>query len=321
VRLVNLSAAHFHLLLNHTPTIGFGVGIVLYVAALFERSDSLKRASLVLLFLTAVLAIPTYLTGNFTEIQICPKGACIADVSVALIRAHEDAALLAFAFMEVTGFFAWLGLWQLRWQASLPRRTAAALLLLSLATFGLMGLAANKGGEIRHSEIHAGATIADEAAGSGVAKHMGEVLSGATGIWWLWPSAEAAHFIGLSLLFTAVMIVCLRVLGLATSLPAAALYQLLPLGMLGFGLNLATGILFFIGKPAMYMSGIFYWKIVLIVVGGVSGLYFTALGKAWTVAPGEQAPLQAKIVAASTIAVWLGVLYCGHMLPFLGGSF
>jgi uncharacterized membrane protein len=319
---LNLSAAHFHLLLNHTPTIGFGIGIALYVAALIERSDSLKRASLVLLFLTAVLAIPTYLTGNFTEIQICPKGECVADVSVALIRAHEDAALLAFAFMEITGFLAWLGLWQLRWQARLPRGNATALLLLSLATFGLMGLAANKGGEIRHSEIQvAGAPIDDGGENTGVAKHMGGVLAGATGIWWLWPSAEATHFVGLSLMFTAVLIISLRVLGLAKSLSAASLYQLLPLGMLGFGLNLTTGILFFIGKPAMYMSGIFYWKIALIVVGGISVLYFTALGRAWTVGPGEDAPLQAKIVAASTMVVWIGVLYCGHMLPFLGRSF
>lgn len=320
--MVNLSAAHFHLLLNHTPTIGFGVGIALYVAALIERSDSLKRASLVLLFLTAVLAIPTYLTGNLTQVQICPSGECMSDVSIARIRAHEDAALVAFAFMEITGFLAWLGLWRLRWQGHLPRRNAMALLVLSLWTFGLMGIAANKGGEIRHAEIHlAGATIAEGSGNSGVAKHMGEVVAGATGIWWLWPGAEATHFVGLSLLFTAVLVINLRVLGLAKSLSAAPLYQLLPLGMLGFGLNLATGILFFIGKPAMYMSGIFYWKIALIVVGGVSVLYFTALGRAWTVGPGEDAPLQAKIVAASTIVVWLGVLYCGHMLPFLGRSF
>jgi uncharacterized membrane protein len=320
-----LNQAHIHLLLNHAPTIGFGVGIAIFVAAWLEQNDSLKRAGLAVMFLTAVVSIPTYLSGNFAELRLCPSGECMPGVSVSLIRAHEDTALLAFVFMEVTGFLAWLGLWQIRWTPRLPSWNATALLVLSLMTFGLMGVAANKGGDIRHSEIQAeglaAAAAAADAGATSIAQTIGGAVSGATGIWWLWPGAETLHFIGLSLLFTAVLIVNLRVLGVARQLSAARLYQLLPLGMFGFGLNLFTGMLFFIGKPAMYMSGIFYWKILLVVLGGINVLYFTAYGKSWTVGPGEDAPPRAKLVAASTIAVWIGVLYCGHMLPFLGRSF
>ena len=42
-----MSPTHIHLLLNHFPTIGFIIGIVLFVAALIARSDHLKVASLV----------------------------------------------------------------------------------------------------------------------------------------------------------------------------------------------------------------------------------------------------------------------------------
>lgn len=318
---MNLSAAHLHLLLNHTPTIGFGVGIALYGAALIEKNDSLKRASLIVLFLTAVLAIPTYISGNFTEFQICPKDVCMPGAVIGVIRAHEDAALMALAAMEVTGFFAWLGLWQLRWKQRLPPWNATTLAVLSVVTFGLMALAANKGGEIRHAEIAGEAVVATAADYTGVARSIGEVLSGATGIWWLWPAAETIHFIGLSLLFGVVLLVNLRLLGVAKRLSGAALHQLLPVGMCGFGLNLATGMLFFIGKPAMYNSWVFYYKIVLVVLGGINVLYFTTLGRAWSVGAGEDAPPSAKLAAASAIAVWFGVLYYGHMLPFLGKSF
>ena len=36
---------------------------------------------------------------------------------------------------------------------------------------------------------------------------------------------------------------------------------------------------------------------------------------------GDDAPLRAKVVAASAIFLWLGVLFCGHMLPFIGNAF
>jgi hypothetical protein len=53
----------------------------------------------------------------------------------------------------------------------------------------------------------------------------------------------------------------------------------------------------------------------------VNVLYFTLLDEVWAVGSGDEAPATAKGVAAGAIAVWLGVLFCGHMLPFLGVSF
>lgn len=60
---MDFNLAHIHLLLNHFPTIGFAIGFALLVIGTFTRSDEIKRASLVILFLIAVIAIPTYLSG------------------------------------------------------------------------------------------------------------------------------------------------------------------------------------------------------------------------------------------------------------------
>src|SRR5262249_16276971 len=133
---------------------------------------------------------------------------------------------------------------------------------------------------------------------------------------------ETLHFVGLSILFTVVLLVDLRILGVARKLPYAALYQMLPLGMLGFGINLVTGMFFFIGAPEQYTKNpVFYWKIVFVVLGAIHILYFMLLDQAWNVGEGDEAPFTAKLVAGSAIFLWVGVLFFGHMLPFLGNAF
>ena len=61
----------------------------------------------------------------------------------------------------------------------------------------------------------------------------------------LWPVLETLHYIGLSLLLGAIGLFDLRVLGVAKAIPPAMLHRLVPLGALGLGVNLLTGICFF----------------------------------------------------------------------------
>jgi len=103
-----MNLAHVHLLLNHFPIIGFAVGLGLFLAGLAGKNYELKRASLVIFFIMAVLSIPAYMSGNAAEETLCspPEYHCITGVSATAIRAHEDAALFAFILMELTGFIA-----------------------------------------------------------------------------------------------------------------------------------------------------------------------------------------------------------------------
>ena len=136
------------------------------------------------------------------------------------------------------------------------------------------------------------------------------------------PTAETLHFIGLCLLFTVVLVVDLRLLGVGKRIPFSAVSQLLPLGMVGFGVNLITGMLFFLALPAQYTGNImFLWKFILVVLAGFNDLYLMLCPASWTVGAGDDAPPNAKIFAASGILLWLGVLFSGHMLPFIGNAF
>src|SRR5436190_1120069 len=90
---MDLSPTHLHLLLNHFPTVGFIIGLTLYVAALYANSDHLKQAALVIFVGVAIITIPTYASGNAAETVICVSELAdpCADTSVSrpLIEEHE----------------------------------------------------------------------------------------------------------------------------------------------------------------------------------------------------------------------------------------
>jgi hypothetical protein len=145
-----------------------------------------------------------------------------------------------------------------------------------------------------------------------------------TGWPWLWPICEVIHFVGLALLVGVTGFLDLRLLGAMRSVPVAAIVDFMPWAVLGFGLNLATGVTFFLGAPEQYVNNVaFYAKMLFIVVAGINAIYFQIMlfKKTRLVAAGERAPVQARVVALVSMGCWLLVMYWGRMLPFVGGAF
>jgi len=139
--------------------------------------------------------------------------------------------------------------------------------------------------------------------------------------YWLWPVLEIIHFIGLSLLLGGLIVIDLRMAGHFRALDPAATHRLLPLVFLGFGLNLATGILFFYGDPMRYSINIgFQIKMVLVGIAGLNALLYY-----WKVDPviaswdaDTTPPPIARFVAYTSLTVWTGVLLCGRLIPYVG---
>jgi hypothetical protein len=305
-----MNPAHMHLLLNHVPTIGFAIGLVLFGTALLLKRSDLRRAGLVIFFLAAAVTIATYVSGNDAREALKET----PDISDPLMQAHESAALVAFAFMQITGFFSWIGLWIWGRPSRFARWNTGIVLGLSILTFVLMARASYMGGAIRHPETGAAQTIPLDPSVPTLARSWGLLVPEHS---WIWPACETIHFVGLCLLFGVVLIVNLRLLGVGkTVLSVAALPQLLPLGMLGFSLNLVTGMMFFVATPEQYTGSFFFLKMALIVAGALNLLYFM-LWKGYE----EGAGIWTKFIAASAIAIWMAVVFCGHMLPWLGNSF
>jgi uncharacterized membrane protein len=303
---VNL--AHLHLLLNHFPTIGLGIALGLLLASLLKKSEDLKQASFVAFFLLGLLAIPAYLTGSAAQIVLQD----LPDVSQQVMAAHQDAALLALILMEITGLVAWIALWRFRpWQQT-------GILVLAIVTFGLMAIAANIGGHIRHPEILAEGMAAPVPGWPRTAEAGAALILDNP---WVWPICEVFHFVGLCLLFGVVLLVNLRLLGFVKGVACADVNRLLPWAMLGLGINIVTGMLFFLAAPEQYTQNTaFVWKIGLILIAGVTLLYPTMWDQAGELTPEDRAPLTGRIIAAGSICLWIGVIFLGRFLPYLGSE-
>lgn len=315
-----MNGAHLHMLMNHVPTVGAVLALAVLLLGFIRRDHHLKHVGLEVLFVIAVLTLPVYVSGVAAHQELRNR----QDIAVDAIRVHQDAALIGFGLMELAGFVAWVALWQSRrrgFSTMGAPAVATALLFIALA---VMGRAANLGGEIRHPEIVTTAAI--EGPAGDPDRFMTSAISDvAVNSPWVWPAAEAVHFLGLSLTIGVLLAVNLRILGVMRQVPFADIHRLLPWGMLGFGVNLVTGMFFFVGQPGQYVgSGPFYWKVLFLMVAGANFLYLTVFGKPWREEEHDvtfAARAGDKAMALASIAAWLAVLYAGRMLPFLGNAF
>ena len=320
---LRISPAHAHLLLNHFPIIGFIIGVTLFMAALYSRSDHLKQAALVAFVVIALVTIPAYVTGNAAAEAMCVPIASSPDVctdpniSLPLIHAHEGIAFLALLLIAATGGCAWLGLWQYRHLLRIADWNVVMIACLSIAALILASIAANIGGEIRHPEIRVANSVAIGTSRP-AARRVGTFIRDTP---WTWVTSETLHFIGLSLLIGVLLLINLRALGIIQAVPFGAIDRLLPWAMLGFGLNLVTGMLFFVAQPNFYTKNpAFYWKLAFVFGAGLATLYFF-FDHGWATPPGSVVRATTRAVAALALVLWIGVMYWGSMLPFIGNSF
>jgi uncharacterized membrane protein len=309
-----MNPIHVHLLLNHFPTIGTVIAIGLYLAAFAKRNDDLKRASLGLFVFIALMSILAFVSGYAARDAVKDR----ADISQPLLAAHMDGALLSLLLIEVTGVVAWFGLWQFRQNSRPARGMLSAVMVLAVVTLAMMGATAYIGGGIGHPELRSGEealTIPRWISAAAVAKFM-------NGPWWIWATTETVHFIGLSLLSGVAILINLRLLGLMRDIPFAALDQLLPWGLLGLGINVVSGLLFFIGDPTQYDANpAFIWKMIFLVPAVGTFLYVTISDDVDAMGPGDAGPSVARVVGLGALVLWAGVLYFGRMLPYLGMAF
>ena len=136
---------------------------------------------------------------------------------------------------------------------------------------------------------------------------------------WGWPAAESIHFLGLSLLVGCITLFDLRLLGMAKRIPIAALHRLIPWGLAGYGINVVSGLAFLMTEPDQYIyNPAFQFKLLFMAVAGFNALAFYLLAYRASTAPGAaaEAPRSARIIAATSLCMWIAVIVCGRLLTF-----
>ncbi len=159
---MNPNWAHLHLIGNHLPLFAALTAVLLLGAGLIGKSAPLSRAGLIACLLAGLGTWAAVYSGERAEDWVIDKPGVTEEV----IEEHEEAA-------ETSRYAAFplgaLALVTLFWRSGPQRPLQIVLLLLALATTGLMGKAANLGGQIRHTEVRDGAVEPGAEAEGGVA--------------------------------------------------------------------------------------------------------------------------------------------------------
>jgi hypothetical protein len=136
---------------------------------------------------------------------------------------------------------------------------------------------------------------------------------------WAWPIFESVHFIGLSLLVGSIGAFDLRLLGVMKRVPIAALHRLIPWGILGFALNICSGLMFVLTEPDQYiLNSSFHLKLLFLTIAGINAslFYLTSWRTVFGTVDVYEAPRRAKVIAAISLSAWVTVIICGRLITF-----
>ncbi len=141
--------AHVHLMINHFPVVGVFGAAALFIYSLVKKSEEVTRVCCGLFVLLALITLAVFLTGQAAEDTVKK----LPNVTEVFIDRHEEMAEYALVFIETLGLVALAGLLFLRVSGAIPKWIVVTVLLLSLVAAAVVGVTANLGGQIRHTEV------------------------------------------------------------------------------------------------------------------------------------------------------------------------
>ncbi len=144
-----MTAAHWHLIVNHLPIIGTTISTFLLIAGLLLKNGQLKVISMILILIMSVFGFIAHETGEKAEQSIKKE----MYINEAAIEAHEEAAKPAFIVHNIAGLLSIIALLLYKKKKKIFNIIGVGIIIISLSAAGLMSYAGYLGGKIRHTEI------------------------------------------------------------------------------------------------------------------------------------------------------------------------
>lgn len=135
-----------------------------------------------------------------------------------------------------------------------------------------------------------------------------------------YPIVEAIHVVAIALVFGTILIVDLRLLGVAsTNRPFTRVaHDLLHLTWAGFALAVVTGTLLFLPNATSISINInFQIKMVLLLLAGINMFVFELVtARNASVWDNAAPPNSARLAGILSIGLWMGVIVFGRLIGF-----
>lgn len=139
-------------------------------------------------------------------------------------------------------------------------------------------------------------------------------------VFWLSPTLEILHFVGMALLVGGVSVVDARVLGLMSEVPLDRFKVFLLWALAGFALNLISGAMLFAAAPdAFAFNTAFRVKLICISLAGLNALWFrhAVFSDVLRFSSVTYHRRLAKIISCFSLILWLAVIACARLIPFV----
>lgn len=150
---------HFHLIVVHIPVVLFPLGTLLLGLGIVRGNLTLRQTGYSCIAIGMAAVAMAYMSGEQIESGIH----AVVDVSRDLVHEHEEIAEASLAVSGIASFFAVCGFVATYLNSrKLERLLAQATVIAGVCATLALGYTAYKGGQIRHTEIHAAPVITVE---------------------------------------------------------------------------------------------------------------------------------------------------------------
>ncbi len=128
-----------------------------------------------------------------------------------------------------------------------------------------------------------------------------------------YPALEVVHITGIALLLGSLLLLELRVWGLAAELPLRPLARLaISVTLIGFGLILCSGLLMFAAQPAELLANrAFLIKLALVLLAGLNAAWFHGRKSL------ERGDGLARAQTVISTGLWLAAIASGRWIAYL----
>jgi hypothetical protein len=144
-----MNPTHIHLVLNHVAILGTIFSFVLLMAGITMKNETIRSLAFTGFVVSAVAAIPVFLTGESAEHAIKHLPGVVKDT----IEEHEEAADVSFWLIEILGTAALASLFFGRKKFFSATFFMSLFALLGFTAMGAISYTGYLGGKIRHTEI------------------------------------------------------------------------------------------------------------------------------------------------------------------------
>jgi hypothetical protein len=136
---------------------------------------------------------------------------------------------------------------------------------------------------------------------------------------WAYPTVLFLHTVGLGFVVGINVAIDLRLLGVAPALPLAPMARLLPWMWAGFWVNALSGVALIAADATTKLTNpVFYVKMLFVLFGVLNMLLLKRLLVDESGPVAAPAITRARLVAISSLIIWIGATTAGRLMGYLG---